>query len=348
MALTQADLDRVLGKKTNSKADPFMIKQGVPAVDLKEYAMNVNSLMPVSGDIQSGAMAAQDLQKGNYGSAALNALGILPFIPALGGVLAPSKYVGKTLKGMPTNIDMGGGRIEQFGTDQRIVDLAKQYAADKGLPYAEQSIYASVDPVRGKKLANAYEKMINNPADPKVKKAYDALVKETQDQYEALRKAGYKFEFMPQGVDPYGNPRNAINDIILNKNLAVYPTEQGFGSLTTASQANPLLQKTGEKWGGKDVLANDMFRAVHDVFGHSKHGVGFRSIGEENAYQSHARMFSPEALPALTSETRGQNSWLNFGKYGKQNKTADTANTIFANQKTGLLPEWAWLEGLIK
>lgn len=262
--------------------------------------------------------------------------------------LPPEKYRGETLKGMPTNIDMGGGRIEQFGTDQRIVDLAKQYAADKGLPYAEQSIYASVDPVRGKKLADAYEKMLNNPADPKVRKAYDALVKETQDQYEALRKAGYKFEFMPQGIDPYGNPRNAINDIVLNKNLAVFPTEQGFGSLTTASQANPLLQKTGEKWGGKDVLANDMFRAVHDVFGHSKHGVGFRSAGEENAYQSHARMFSPEALPALTSETRGQNSWLNFGKYGKENQTANTANTIFADQKTGILPEWAWLEGLLK
>jgi hypothetical protein len=91
MALTQADLDRVLGKKTSSKADPFMIKQGVPAVDLKEYAMNVNSLMPVSGDIQSGAMAAQDLQKGNYGSAALNALGILPFIPSLGGVIKNTK-----------------------------------------------------------------------------------------------------------------------------------------------------------------------------------------------------------------------------------------------------------------
>jgi hypothetical protein len=91
MALTQADLDRVLGKKTNSKADPFMIKQGVPAVDLKEYAMNVNSLMPVSGDIQSGVMAAQDLQKGNYGSAALNSIGLLPFIPALGAVVKNTK-----------------------------------------------------------------------------------------------------------------------------------------------------------------------------------------------------------------------------------------------------------------
>lgn len=56
--------------------------------------LNVNQFVPVSGDIQSGIMAGQDVKQGNYGSAALNALGLLPFIPALGGVIAkniPSK-----------------------------------------------------------------------------------------------------------------------------------------------------------------------------------------------------------------------------------------------------------------
>jgi hypothetical protein len=56
--------------------------------------LDVNQFLPVTGDVQSGIMAGQDLQKGNYGSAALNSLGLLPFIPALGGVIAkniPSK-----------------------------------------------------------------------------------------------------------------------------------------------------------------------------------------------------------------------------------------------------------------
>jgi hypothetical protein len=53
--------------------------------------------LPVTGDIQSGVMAAQDVKKGNYGSAALNSLGLLPFVPALGGIV--SKEVAK-------NIDM--------------------------------------------------------------------------------------------------------------------------------------------------------------------------------------------------------------------------------------------------
>jgi hypothetical protein len=59
--------------------------------------LDVNQFLPVTGDIQSGVMAAQDVKKGNYGSAALNSLGLLPFVPALGGIV--SKEVAK-------NIDM--------------------------------------------------------------------------------------------------------------------------------------------------------------------------------------------------------------------------------------------------
>lgn len=93
-----ANILDILRMQPSTKADPFMIKQGVPAVDLKEYAMNVNQFLPVSGDIQSGLLASQDLQKGNYGSAALNAVGLLPFIPALGGTIAKNPYFKQSSK----------------------------------------------------------------------------------------------------------------------------------------------------------------------------------------------------------------------------------------------------------
>jgi hypothetical protein len=265
------------------------------------------------------------------------------------GVLPPSKYVGKTLEGMPDVVNVGG-RMEQFGTDQRLVDIAKSYVSDKGLVYSPQTKYATIDEGRANRLARAYEGMVNNPNDLKVKKAYNAMIDETMAQYEALRKKGYKFDFMPESGDIYGNPRNAINDIVQNKRLSIFPTEQGFGgpSAAVASEANPLLMRTGETWSGKPVTANDVFRAVHDVFGHGKHGVGFRAAGEENAFQSHARMYSPEALPAATSETRGQNSWVNFGPYGQSNRTASPLATEYAEQKTGIMPAWTWREGFLK
>ena len=261
--------------------------------------------------------------------------------------LPPSRYVGRPLEGLPAMVDVGG-RMEEFGTDQRIVDIAKQLAEEQGLVYRPQTAYAKVDEDRAKRLAQAYQEMANDPANPAVRRAYDKMIEETMQQYEALRRAGYKFDFMPESGDIYGNPRNAINDIVLNKRLSVFPTEQGFGgpSAAAASEANPLLMRTGETWGGKPVTANDLFRAVQDVFGHAKHGVGFRAAGEEKAVRSHARMYSPEALPAATSETRGQNSWVNYGPYGKFNRTADPAVTEYAEQKTGIMPRWTWLEGM--
>lgn len=57
---------------------------------------------------------------------------------------------------------------------------------------------------------------------------------------------------------------------------------------------------------------NDMFRAVHDVFGHAGIGRGFGRHGEEAAFRSHRQMYSPAAHAALASETRGQNSYLNY------------------------------------
>jgi len=263
-------------------------------------------------------------------------------------ILPPEKYQGGILKGMPNIIDMGNGKLEQFGTDKRIVDTANQFMADQGLSYNPQTTYTNVDVNLAKRIADAYQHMKDNPSDPAVKKSYDALINQTMDQYEAARKAGQKFQFMPEGQDLYGNPRNAINDIVTNQHMYVFPTESGFGSLTEAQAANPLLQKTGEKWNGKDVTANDIFRAVHDYYGHAKHGVGFRATGEENAFQSHARMFTPEALPALTAETRGQNSWVNYGPHGEFNRIASPSDTIYADQKTGMLPDWTWLERIAK
>ena len=43
------------------------------------------------GDVASGLLAAQDVSKGNYGTAALNSLGLLPFIPSMGAVVKSAR-----------------------------------------------------------------------------------------------------------------------------------------------------------------------------------------------------------------------------------------------------------------
>jgi len=127
----------------------------------------------------------------------------------------------------------------------------------------------------------------------------------------------------------------------------VFPTNDGFGSNEDFDPSqNPLLAPTKYKTeDGEPMLANDVFRVVHDYFGHIKNGVGFRARGEENAWQSHASMYSPLARRAMTVETRGQNSWVNFGPNAAENATANGADTIYADQKIGLLPQWVSEDG---
>lgn len=206
-------------------------------------------------------------------------------------------------------------------------------------------------------MADAYEAMAHAPQDPAVKEAYENLIKQTTAQYQALADAGYKFWFIdpsiPSNADYASTPWNAMRDMRANQQMGVFATSDGFGTSEEFNpEDNPLFADTGIKWpvGGPDgplkpVLANDLFRAVHDAFGHGLEGAGFRAEGEENAWQAHSRLFTGSALGAITSETRGQNSWLNYGPHGETNQTAKVEDTHFADQKTGLMPEWTWTEG---
>lgn len=246
------------------------------------------------------------------------------------------------------------------GPDPRLVEVAEKYAKDNGIKYRRQAVYVDVNEDRARRIADAYADMPHAPNDPKVREAYENMIRQTRAQYDALVDAGYKFWFIdlnkPDNADYVSTPWNAMRDIRTNKVMGVFPTNDGFGSSEDFSpESNPLLADTGLKWpvGGLDgelspVLANDLFRAVHDAFGHGLEGAGFRARGEENAWQAHVRLFKGSALGALTSETRGQNSWLNYGPYGDKNRTAKIEDTVFADQKTGLMPEWTWTEGIVE
>lgn len=269
------------------------------------------------------------------------------------------------LKQVQWNSSKGNQRLEgapiiegATGADPQLVAVAVEYARKNGINYTRQPSYVEIDEDRAKRIAQAYEDMKHDPQDPKVKEAYQNLINQTIAQYRALEEAGYKFYFFDENNDPYqGNPWNAMRDLRSNKTMGVFATEAGFGSGATELNVedNPLLVDTGITWGfgsingeQRRVLANDLFRAVHDAFGHGLEGAGFRARGEENAWQAHVRLFTGSAIGAITSETRGQNSWLNYGKFGEQNKTAKVEDTVFADQKTGLMPEWTWTEGIEK
>jgi hypothetical protein len=254
------------------------------------------------------------------------------------------------LIGLPATVTVPGIGKYTFGPNETARNVAAEYASSVGIDYNPPKTYAKVDKDRAAKIADAYDKMAHAPSDPRVKESYDAMIKETLDQWEAIKKTGLVVEPIPAGAkDPYAaSPRLAVIDVKDNNHLWFFPTESGFGGTESSKidiSGNPLMRPTGEVLNGHVMLANDVFRIVHDYFGHIKEGVGFRADGEENAWRSHSAMYSDKARPAMTAETRGQNSWVNFGPFAEFNKTATGADTQYAPQKTGLLPDWVMQEG---
>jgi hypothetical protein len=304
---------------------------GVGADDVPSEEMNLRNLQADQIDL-GGTLGEQN---------AFNRLG--PQRSGDGGGGDQSRSLAP-LEGAPRNLQ---------GPIPELVSVAERYARANNIPLKRQTEYAQVNPERGARIAKAYEEMQHAPNDPAVREAYADLIRQTRAQYEALVNDGYKFAFFDSASDPYGgNPSAAMRDLRNNKRMAVYGTYDGYGTegITAGALAdNPMLADMGLQWPDQSgvmrpVTANDLFRAVHDAFGHGLEGAGFRARGEENAWQAHVRLFNGPAVGALTSETRGQNSWLNFGPYGEANRNAALEKTVFAEQKTGLMPEWTWTE----
>jgi hypothetical protein len=213
---------------------------------------------------------------------------------------------------------------------------AAAYKKSAGIDTPALKDYRYIDPKVAKNVADAYDAMKHDPTDPKVAKSYAAFKAETLAQYKQMQKAGVKVDLNKDY--PYTNPREMHEDVRANNHMSIYPTEAGFGSGDAAPSDHPLMEKAPVQMGGKDATYNDLFRAVHDYYGHAAEGNGFRANGEYNAWRAHRQMYSPAARGAMDAETLGQNSWVNSGPAGAQNKGASGADTIYADQKAGLLP----------
>ena len=126
--------------------------------------------------------------------------------------------------------------------------------------------------------------------------AYRQLAHETKQQFHSLPVAT---SYHRNGEGNYGSSKEMLGDIYNNKHLSVF---QGGDPHEFLHEVDPA---TG-------LNTNEMFRAIHDFYGHAVHGNEFGPKGEEKAWAAHSGMFSPLAQAAMTAETRGQNSVVNY------------------------------------
>jgi hypothetical protein len=188
--------------------------------------------------------------------------------------------------------------------------------------------------------------MPHAPNDPHVAASYDAMIKETMAQWRAIQKTGLKVEFIPPDApNPYAHsPRMAMKDIRDNGHLWVYPTSTGFGTSQADDQrqsaaAQRRCQDQRQAGDGERHLPHRP-RLLRSLQGGRR--LPRRWRGERVAQSlGHVLAAGPAAM---TAETRGQNSWVNYGPHGEKNRTA-TDDTIYADQKSGIMPEWVHSEG---
>jgi hypothetical protein len=187
------------------------------------------------GDVASGLLAAQDFSKGNYGTAALNSLGLLPFIPSMGAVV---KNIGKDTpvsaieeyamyhrppmkgSGAPLNDLTGGG---DYYPDDIYSPMARQY-------------YGTGEPALDKETISIINQYKDKPnAMVTMYRAVPDFNKQVNSEIKQLNKlASYKnqFGFFPIGDKTY--------DAIRNK----YPVSD---NLTYNQQQENVLNDINEK-----------------------------------------------------------------------------------------------------
>lgn len=151
------------------------------------------------------------------------------------------------------------------------------------------------------------------------------MKQETLDQFNhAKNDLGINFEFTKE--DPYKNAEEMMADVRNNHRLKVYTG----GDLPKDHPLAEVEPTTGQTY-------NNLFRATHDIFGHTAGGHDFTEGGEYNAFKAHNQMYSDEAKPAVRTETLGQSNWVSNNKDVREGRAKQYEN--FAPQKATILPE---------
>jgi hypothetical protein len=184
---------------------------------------------------------------------------------------------------------------------QSAIGRAHQLAVE-GSPEYKSSVFDAY----AQQMPDVLEQAGAKNYDDLMEKAYRQLAKETDEQFKQLP---YNFSYHRAGEGDYlGGSKEMMADVHGNKHLYVFQGGDPHDFLNRMDKASGLNE-------------NEKFRAVHDLLGHAIYGNQFGPKGEELAYAVHQQMYSPLARLAMASETRGQNSLVNYSPLNVSLKT---------------------------
>ncbi len=227
----------------------------------------------------------------------------------------------------PTSLDKRHPGKQAY---RELLVVANAYQLSRGFaPHREVTPYSPVDEALAARIADCYEDLPHAPHDPDVAISYAAFKAQILGQWRHLEGSGWMVEPWLKDGQPYSDSAAMVADARAGHLFIFRGGDFPEGHL--------LAAPSGVRRGGLELSFNDLFRAVHDVFGHALYGNGFGPRGEDHAWRTHAAMFSPAALPSMSAETRGQNAWVNFGRHVR-GQNIPARDRPYARQKNALLP----------
>ena len=221
--------------------------------------------------------------------------------PELNAALRFGDDISMAVTGRPFDTEIilgetGAGGRESSVAKQAAIGRAFQLAV-QGSPEYKSQVFAAY----GEKYPSVLEAVGARDYDDLVQKSYLQMQAETEAQFNRLpvntfyHPGDFDYVTSQGGTNSIG----MLRDVIQNQNLNVF---RGGDPHEFLSRVDPA---TG-------LSSNEKFRAVHDYAGHGILGNKFDALGEERAYAAHSQMYSPLARMAMASETRGQNSFVNY------------------------------------
>ena len=211
---------------------------------------------------------------------------------------------------VPSEITNDKALSEGVNEVQRI---AEEYKIANDIVGVQHSKVTKLFPNVSKMISEAYEQTDEYSDSKEVTESYKALEEDTIKQYGFIVSKGLSVSRWKGSGEPYPNSKSMLKDVRENNHLYFLPNSEAFGKEEDSTEERLGLKPTDIYLDdGYKMTLSEVFRVVHDYFGHGILGNQFGAVGEENATLQHLDLYSEKALPAVVFQTRGQNSWVNF------------------------------------
>jgi len=208
--------------------------------------------------------------------------------------------------------------IRESATGTGLVDAA-QRCADRGAAKPVRvallaDLVALPDESICRDVADRFDRLPRMSYDHALAWRYDRLKRETRAQYHAVREAGIEVEpWLGQG-QPYRDSAELIRHVRRTGTIQVFLTREGHGPIGGAG-FHPMREPSGVTARDVELTHNDLFRVVHDVFGHVMFGHSFGPAGEFKAAYCQMALLSDTARPVVFTEQVAQTCWFFYGPH---------------------------------